>query len=161
MRPDQCGTGRRVDTLHPGDRAQIELFAAWLTTGAVHIKAVRAIRTGAADHRLQRQLLPGPPYHVDDLVKIMDGPHRGRWGQVVHVHDFRNTHPAAQMEFLVMVSLKAWRDREIVAHPPGPQPFEPHELAHLYSGEGDWTRKGRVVRRDYWPRPRTGVSDAS
>ena len=157
MRPDLCGTGRNLDTLHPGDRREIIAFGEWLAGGGAHIRAVRDLMAG----KTRPQLIAAPPYRVDDFVKITDGVNAGRWGIVTAIEDYRHEHPGT-LEFLIMVSLLTTRPgMGIVAHPPGPVPFEPWELAPLFAGEGDWVRRGRVVSEKHWPPPRTGLTDAS
>lgn len=169
MNPNQCGTGRDLATLHPADRRAIVEFGEWLATGAVHIKAVRHIMTGAT----RPQLIAAPPYHVDDFVKVTDetDPNVGRWGIVVDVIDYRDGDVPLgdRLEFLVMVSLKTTRPGVgVVEHPPGPVPFEPCELAPLFGGPyrngggpGDYVKSGRVVSDKHWPAARTGLTDAS
>lgn len=111
----------------------------------------------------------GPQYHVDDLVKVVTGPFRGRWGRVVDVHDFRHTHKVGadnsdRCEWLISVRLLSLRDGEYVAFPPYSVPFEPYEIAPLWGadgGPGDWVKRGRVLRPLNWPRARQGTSEAS
>lgn len=160
MRPDQCGTGR---PLTGGDLAEVQAFGAWLQSGAPeHLRAIRDLMSG----KTRRALTVGLPFHPGDFVRVADGgEHDGRVGIVVEVHDYREHHivgidnAARFLTFLVMVELIA-RDRAhkcAVASPPGPVPFEPHEVAPLFDGEGTWTTGyGRVVPRLRWPAARDG-----
>jgi hypothetical protein len=165
MRPNQCGTGRPLDTLHPGDAAAIREFAEWLTDRKAanqHQVAVATIMAGAT----QLELVAGAPYHVDDFVKVTEGRHGGRWGVVTEVIDYRGLHKVGAdnseyLSFLVMVSLKTTMPGVgMVEHPPAPVPFEPYELEQLFGakgGAGDWVKGGRVVSRRNWPSTRDGL----
>lgn len=133
-----------------------------ILVGLQHELRVDAIAEGRAS-RLQRQLLPGPPFHGNDLVKVTEGPYAGRWGQVTEVIDYRHTHTVGAdnsrlMSFLVMVVLLTTRPgiKGCVEHPPGAVPFEPHEIAPLFDATGCWVRSGRVVSRPHWPAARDG-----
>jgi hypothetical protein len=162
MRPDQCGSAGRP--LTGGDLRVVRDFEAFLRTRAAathHQATIAAIMHAPA----RPQLVSGPPYHVADLVKVVeDGDFVGRWGQVVAIEDYRHLHVVGadnsrRLSFLIMVSLLTRRPgRGLVAYPPGPVPFEPVELAPLHEGAGDWTKGGRVVSRRNWPRSRDGVS---
>jgi hypothetical protein len=163
MRPGQCGTGRPGSELSPGDRAEVERFGAWLQSGAPeHLRAIRNIMSG----KTQRALPAGLPFHIGDFVKVVDGgDQQGRVGRVVEVHDYREHHivgidnAARFLSFLVMVQLVArdHRTRRATFSPPGPVPFEPHELEPLFDGAGDWTTGyGRVVPERFWPVARDG-----
>lgn len=161
MRPDQCGTGRSA-FMAPGDRAAILAFISFLESGAPdHLREIQRIRAGGGP----RQLLPGPPHHAGDLVKVTEGRYTGRWGRVVDVHDYRHLHVigadnSQRLSFLIAVELLVYRKGDgLVPYPPGPVPFEPHELAPLHSGAGDWTKGGRVVSRRNWPTGWTGLQD--
>lgn len=167
MRPEQCGTGRPLDTLDPRDAAAIREFGDWLTARKAadqHRLAVQAIMSGAT----QLELVAGLPYHVDEFVKVTaTGAHLGRWGIVVRVEDYRpmryvHGDKPDRLEFLVMVSLKTTMPGVgMVEHPPAPVPFEPWELEPLFGtagGPGDWVKGGRVVSRRNWPRMRDGFS---
>lgn len=130
--------------------------------GLQHQLRIQTIANGRATC-LQRQVLPGPPFHGDDLVKVTEGPYAGRWGQVTDVIDYRHTHRVGVdnshlMSFLVMVVLLTVRPgiKGCVEHPPGPVPFEPHEIAPLFDATGCWVRAGRVVSRPHWPVARDG-----
>lgn len=115
---------------------------------------------------LQRQLLPGPPFRVRDLVKIVTGPHAGRWGLVTAVEDYRHLHRVGAdnshlMDFGIMVVLYRFRPGGGLDTERPARAFFPEEIAPLYGAAGDWTKRGRVVSAAHWPRARTGFSEAS
>lgn len=174
MRPDQCGTGRNLDALHPLDRAAVQWFGSFLQATKVvtdHLRAVEQIVHG----KVPLQLISAPPYRVDDFVKVVDetDPNVGRWGIVVDVIDYRDGDVPRpdRLDFLVVVSLKTTRPGVgVVEYPPGPVPFEPVEIAPLFAGRyssesgggtGDYVKAGRVVSAPNWPATRTGVSETS
>lgn len=69
MRADQCGTGRNLQSLHPGDRAEVEAFRSWLESGApAHLRAVRHLMTNGAP----LQLTAGLPFHAYEAAQVVD-----------------------------------------------------------------------------------------
>lgn len=167
MNRDDCGTGRALDSLHPGDRAVVEWFRdVWLPT----VHAVRDHQTALAairDNTGPKQLRSGPGFKAGDFVRVTDAEYTGHWGVVTNVDDFRDTPGGGPegIDLLVNVELQKWRARQFEPYYPTPVPFAPHELALLFddpaSCTGVYVRRSRVVSRHNWPAARDGVSEAS